>query len=437
MAILIENVTAVLMDDAKTVLKNAYVTVEDTAITAVDTERPRGIFRDTINGTGKVLMPGLVNAHTHIPMTLLRGYGGGCDLQTWLYDYIFPAEAKLDDRAVHAGAALGLMELIASGVTTIADMYDHCDAIIEEVVSAGLSANISRGTTYFGAEEEFDFETFPACVELRELVSRWHGCGDGQILIDASIHGEYTSPPKLWASMADFAMRAGIGMHIHVSETETEHEACIGRRDATPVQALDRYGVWNVRALAAHCVWVTPEDISLLARRGVTVAHNPVSNLKLGSGIAPIPELLRAGVNVALGTDGVSSNNNADLFEEIKLAGILHNGFRHDPGAVTPYEALQMATVNGGKALGRKTGRIAPGYTADLILIDFDAPNLIPCHDVIENLVFSSRGSNVAMNMARGRVIYQNGEFKTIDVQRVLSEISGYALPLLFSSPER
>lgn len=425
------------MDDAKTILRNAYVTVDGTKITSVGTKPLSGTFQDVIDGTGKVLMPGLVNAHTHVPMTLLRGYGGGCDLHTWLYEYIFPAEAKLDDRAVRAGTALGLMEMIASGVTTIADMYDHCDGIIQEIVAAGLSANISRGTTYFGAEDEFDFDTFPACVELRELVSKWHGYGDGQILIDASIHGEYTSPPALWERMSAYAQETGIGMHIHVSETKSEHEECIGRRGTTPVQILNRYGVWNVRALAAHCVWVTPEDISILAQKGVTVVHNPVSNLKLGSGIAPIPDLLRAGVTVALGTDGVSSNNNADVFEEIKLAAILQSGIRNDPQAVSPYQALQMATVNGGKALGRKTGKIEVGYTADLILVDFDQPNLIPCHDVIENLVFSARGGNVTMNMARGRVIYQNGEFKTIDARRVRSEVAEYALPLVFSPQER
>jgi 5-methylthioadenosine/S-adenosylhomocysteine deaminase len=437
MATLIQNVTAVLMDEAKTILRNAYVTVDGTKITSVGTEKPTGTFQEIIDGTGKVLMPGLVNAHTHVPMTLLRGYGGGCDLQTWLNDYIFPAEAKLDDRAVRAGTALGLMELIASGVTTVADMYDHCDGIIQEIVAAGLSANISRGTTCFGDECKFDFHTFPACIELRELVKNWHGYGDGQILIDASIHGEYTSPPVLWEHMATYAQQTGIGMHIHVSETKHEHESCIQRRGATPVQILERYGVWNVRALAAHCVWVTPEDIAILAKHDVTVVHNPVSNLKLGSGVAPVPDLLRAGINVALGTDGVSSNNNADLFEEIKLTAILQNGLHLDPQAILPYDALRMATVNGGAALGRKTGKIEIGYTADLILVDFDRPSLTPCHDVVENLVYSARGGDVMMNMARGRVIYQNGDFKTIDAQRVRHEVAEYAMPLLFGTSER
>lgn len=187
-----------------------------------------------------------------------------------------------------------------------------------------------------------------------------------------------------------------------------------------------------MRAIAAHCVWTTPEDWALLAEKGVSAVHNPVSNLKLGSGVAPVVDLRGAGVNVALGTDGVSSNNCTDFFGDLKLAAILQNGVRHDPMALTAWDALEMATVNGGKALGRKTGRIEKGYDADLILLDAEAVNLIPCHDAANNLAYAAHGSNVVMNMARGKVIYKNGEFLTIDIERVKKEVEGYALPLLF-----
>ena len=433
MSVVFEHVTAVTMDEERRILKDAYVAVEGTKIAFVGTVRPQGEFGQVVDGTGKVLMPGLINAHTHLPMTLMRGYGGGCDLHTWLNQYIFPAESRLDDRAVAAGAALGLAEMISSGVTCVADMYDHCDAIIQQVVQAGLSANIARGITLF--TDDYSFDTFPGCVEARAIFDKWHGYGEGQILADACIHGEYTSRPALWQDMADFAQERGLGMHVHVSETLSEQQECLNRWGRTPIQILDEYGVWDCgRSLAAHCVYTTPEDWAIMAEKGVSCVHNPWSNLKLGSGVAPVPAMMKAGVNVALGTDGMSSHNSADLFSDMKLAAALHCGTARDPMAVTALQALEMATVNGARALGRNTGAIVPGLDADLILVDFSAPNLTPCHDPIENLVFAAHGSNVAMNMARGRVIYENGAFLTLDLERIRYEVERYALPLVFGS---
>ena len=432
MTTLIHNCTAVLMDEAGTVLPGAYVAVEGTKITSVGTVRPQGAFDQEIDGKGNVLMPGFVNAHTHVPMTAMRGYGDGNNLQDWLNNYIFPVEARWDDRAIRSCTALGLAEMIASGVTTIADMYDHCDAITQEVVAAGLSANIARGTTLFA--DEFDPAVFPGCVELRELVDRWHGYNDGQILVDACIHGEYTSDRRLWAWLADYAKEKGLGMHVHISETRTEHEECIARHGKTPLQTLNDYGVWDTRSIAAHCVWTTPEDWALMAEKGISAIHNPISNLKLGSGIAPVPAMKKAGVNVCLGTDGVSSNNCTDFFGDLKFAAILHNGANRDPLALLPLDALKMATRDGGIALGRKTGVIQAGYMADLILVDFSHLNLTPCHSVISNLAYAAHGSDVVMNMARGKVIYKDGDFLTIDLERVRREVADYALPLLFQN---
>lgn len=432
MKTLIQNVTAVLLDEGRTVLKNAFVAVEGSQIAYVGDVRPEGAFDEHIDGKGQVLMPGFVNCHTHIPMTLLRGYGGGHDLQSWLNDYIFPAEARLDDRAVAAGTGLGLAEMIANGVTCIVDMYGHTDTIAREILNAGISANLSCGGVYFGAPEDFDPEKCNDCKAQTALTRQWHGAGEGQIVIDASIHGEYTSSAPLWQWMAEFAQAHGQRMHAHISETRSEHEASLARNGMTPIQILDRYGAWENGGMAAHCVYTTPEDWAIMAKKGITVAHNPYSNLKLGSGIAPVPAMKKAGVNIALGTDGVSSHNSTDPFADMKLAAILHNGVSRDAGAVTPYEALQMATANGGAALGRKTGRIAAGYTADLILVNFDTPNNFPCHDVIENLVYASRGCDVTMNMARGKVIYRDGEYFTLDLERIRHEVTEYALPLIF-----
>ena len=432
MGILFSNVTAVLMDEARTVLPNAYVLVEGGNIVSVSRERPAGFDGKQINGGGKVLLPGFVNAHTHVPMTAMRGYGGGHDLQSWLNNYIFPAEDKWDDRALRACADLGLAEMIASGVTCIADMYMRMGVVARAVLDAGISANLCNGAVYFGDPAEFSPDKCGDCENLTRLYEDWHNAGDGQILVDASIHAEYTSCAPVWEWAAGFARERGLGMHVHLSETKREHEECIARYGMTPAALFAKHGVFDGRAIAAHCVWTTPEDWAIMAKHGVSCIHNPASNLKLGSGVAPIPAMKKAGVNVALGTDGVSSHNATDFFFDVKLAAILHNGVNRDPLALTAWDALEMATVNGGAALGRKTGRIAPGYDADLILVDFDAPNLIPCHDVAENLAFSAHGSNVVMNMCRGKVIYKDGEFLTIDIERVKKEMDGYAVPKLF-----
>ena len=435
MSVLLEHVTAVTMDQERRILKDAYVAVEGSKIASVGTQRPQGKFARVIDGRGRVLMPGLINAHTHLPMVLMRGYGGGQDLQHWLQDYIFPAEAKLDPRAVAAGTALGLAEMIASGVTCVADMYMKTDTIAQQIVQAGISANLSCGGVYFGAPEDFSPQTCGDCQNQIALTQAWHRANEGQIQVDASIHAEYTSNPPLWKWMADYAAEHRLNMHVHVSETVSEHQACLERWGKTPIQILDQYGVWDSgRALAAHCVYTTPEDWALMARKHVSCVHNPWSNLKLGSGVAPIPAMIRAGVNVALGTDGMSSHNSADLFSDIKLAACLQAGVSRDPRAVSALQALEMATVNGAAALGRDTGVIAPGKTADLILVDFTAPNLTPCHDVVENLVYAAHGSNVDMNMARGKVIYEKGEFFTLDLERIRYEVERYALPLLFGS---
>ncbi len=426
------NVTAVTMDEANPQLKNGFVAVSGNKITAIGTARPEGTFDREIDCQGKVMMPGLINAHTHLPMTLMRGYGGGCDLHTWLRDYIFPAEAKLDSRAVRAATSLALCELMAGGVTCVADMYYFCEDIAEMVVKSGLSANLNRSIVAFDPLD--DVTTLPAWGEMETLYKNWHGHNDGQILVDGGVHGEYTSfpNPKLWGETAKWANAQQTRLQIHLSETESEHSECIDRHGMTPTATFEHYGLLDAPVIAAHGVYLTQNDLEILARHHATVVHNPVSNLKLASGVAPVPQMLEAGVNVALGTDGVSSNNSHDMFEEMKLAAIVHKGFSGDPATITPHQALQMATVNGAKALGRDTGVLAAGKIADLILVDFQKPNLMPCHDVEENLVFAAHSGDVALTMARGQVVYQDGAFLTMDLNQIRTELEDYALPLIF-----
>ena len=431
MTTLFSHATVLCMDEAGTVLQDGYVLVRGREIAYVGPIRPQERADREVNATGKVLMPGFVDAHTHLTMSLMRGYGGGHHLQTWLNDYIFPVEAKLDSRAVRAGTALSLAEAIADGVTSVSDMYYFCDDIIAEVVKSGISANIARGATVF--TEDFFPEAYPACAETRQLTEKWHNYNDGQIKIDACIHGEYTSNPKLWTWMADFARSHGLQMHVHLSETKAEQEGCLQRHGMTPAAVFERYGLWDTPAIAAHCVWTTPEDWEILRRHGVTAVHNPASNMKLASGAAPVAQLLTAGVNVALGTDGMSSNDNHSMFEEMKLAALLARVTSLDPLALRDDTVLKMATVNGARAQGRHAGVVAAGYQADLILVDLRAPNLQPCHDVKSNLIYAANASNVCMNMARGTIIYENGNFLTLDLDEILREVERYAVPKLFS----
>ena len=434
---LFSNVTAVTMNERFDVLYSAFVGVTDGKISYIGRSAPEEAPQQIVDGTGMVLMPGLINCHTHLPMTILRGYADDYDLKTWLEDYIFPREDRLDDRAVKAGALLGIAECLRFGVTSVSEMYDHVDAIAEAVAETGIKANLSRGTTMF-LGDEFDFETFPACRELVAAKEKWHGYDHGRIQIEASIHAEYTSTYQLWDALAEYAYNEGLGLQIHLSETKNEHESCKEKYGLTPAQLLDCHNVFLPRTTAAHCVWLEPEDRALLAKRGVSAVHCPVSNLKLGSGTADVAAMVKAGMNVCLGTDGAASNNNLDLFEEIKAAALTAKGRTCDPTALNARAALLMATVCGAKAQGREKecGQIKLGYDADLILLDFTAPHLIPTHSVISSLVYSASGHDVCMTMVRGKILYAAGKYTTIDMNAVVKELAEYAMPKVFGEEQ-
>ena len=428
------------MDNAMTVLTDAFVGVTDGKITHLskrapdESDKPQKI----IDATGMVMIPGLINCHTHLPMSLLRGYADDYTLHTWLYDYIFPREARLDDRAVKAATLLSIAECLRFGTTSVSDMYDHCGAIAEAVAESGIKANLSRGTTMF-IGEDFDFKTFPACQELVELKKTWHNYDNGRIRVEASIHGEYTSTYPLWDALSRYAAEENIGMHIHLSETADEQAASIERNGLTPAQVLDCHHVFDGRAQAAHCVHLTEEDMQLLGKRHVTAVHCPVSNLKLASGRADVMAMVHAGMNVALGTDSSSSNNNLDLFEEIKLAALQAKELHGDPSRFTAQAALMMATVCGARAQGRENecGMLRVGMDADLCLLDFTQPHLIPCHDLFSHLAYAVSGHDVVLTMVRGRILYAQGKFPTIDLAKVVAELNDYAIPKVFDDREQ
>jgi 5-methylthioadenosine/S-adenosylhomocysteine deaminase len=434
MDILFNDITLITMDDTRPVLAHGYVGVEGRKIVYVSDKAPvhNVCTAREISGSRKLLMPGLINSHSHLPMSLLRGYADDYTLQEWLFDHIFPAEAKLDERCIAAGIRLGIAECLRFGVISCTDMYYHLPQIAEAVIESGFKANITNAILCLDMDK-FDFEKDRGTVEVREVLSRYKGARDGRLVVDAGIHAEYTSGPAAWRQAAAFAAENNLRMQIHLSETQTEHEACIKRYGKTPAQVLNENGVFSRRTTAAHCCWISDDDMDILAANGATAVHCPVSNLKLSAGAAQAVKMRSRGVNVALGTDGACSNNNLDLFEEIKTAAILQKYLTKDPTALPAYEAIKLATVNGAIGQGREneTGKIAEGYDADLIMLNLDAPHLFPLNEPCSAAAYAAGGGDVCLTMVQGRILYENGEYKTIDMEKVRYEVENYVLPRL------
>ena len=370
------------------------------------------------SGAHFVLLPGYVNAHTHAAMSLLRDYGGGQALKPWLEDYIWPAEAKLTDEDVYWGTQLGILEMLASGTTCFADHYDHCDAIAQAVAESGMRALITRGA--IGMND-------PAHRSIAEgdaVFARWHGAAEDRIRVWFGPHATNTCPGDYIQEMAAHARARGVGLHIHVAETKAELELIRRETGLTPMAWLERLGVLDVPVLAAHGVWLSEADIALCARRGVAIAHNPASNLKLASGLCDVPALSRAGVTVGLGTDGPSSNNIMSMHREVQLAALIHTLHALDPLALGPQEALSMATLGSARALRweAEIGSIEAGKRADLTLYKLDRPWNAPHHDVVSNLVYAAQQGDIDSVFVDGRCLYKHGTYTTLDAERILYE---------------
>ena len=408
-------------NDAFVCLKNGYLGIDGDRIDYLGTEAPREAYDETKDMTGKLLLPGLVNGHTHTGMSLLRGLGSDLPLQKWLFDTIFPVEDRLTDEDFRIGMELSMLEMIASGTTSFTDMYMGAGYTARAVLDSGMKANLCRPLQSFDPDE--DPMTCRRMREMLALYDQWNGAGDGRIVVDFSIHAEYTCTENMVRAAAEEAQKRGAGIHIHLSETGLEQQNCIEKYGLTPAQWFDKLGAFVGRAYAAHCVWLTREDRALLKKRGVVPIHCPESNLKLGSGVADVPAMVQEGLTVALGTDGAASNNNLNMLEEMHLAALLHKGVHHDPTLLPLGEVLKMATVNGARLQDRTdTGVLAVGKKADVIAIDMDRPHLIPCLDPLSNLIFSAQAADVSMTMADGQILYENGDFLTLDRDRILFE---------------
>lgn len=380
------------------------------------------------SGTGTLLLPGFYNIHSHVPMTLLRGYGEGLPLSEWLFGKMIPFEQKLSDEDCYWGALAGIAEMIASGTVSFTDMYMHMPGIVRAVEESGIKANLSHGFSQARPGDSFlDSNARRGTDFTRQAAAR---IPDGRLVADASLHAEYTTrEDRAVRELAEWCAGNGMRMHVHISETRKEHEECKARRGGrTPAAFLADCGLFDSPTTAAHCVWVEESDLDIFADKGVTVAHCPSSNLKLGSGMANMARCLDRGIRVGIGTDGAASNNNLDMLEETRLAGLLQKGVSGDSSRFGPGELLRMACRFGADAQGRTDcGEIRVGAWADIVAYDLGGVHLHPAHDLLSNIFFSAAAADIRTVMVNGRVLYQDGEFTTIDISRVIAEVDRIA----------
>lgn len=420
MKILFKNALILTMNE-KEIIKDGFLAVEGSKITSVSDKCPEGEFDRVIDCKNKLIMPGLINCHTHIPMILMRGYGGGLPLDKWLNEKIFPIEDKMKEDDFYWSSLLALAESAACGVTSLNDMYFSTSYIAKAVDKSKMRAMLYCCGTYF-EDETSDFEYFKKTVDTRNLIEEYKN--NDRISFGVSPHAIYTCTDNYLKFCGEEAKRLNTVLHIHLSETQKEFDDCMAKNGVTPTKHLENLGVLSPKTIAAHGVYLTDDDIEILKKYSVTIVNNPTSNLKLGSGICDTSKLIKSNVNVALGTDGASSNNNLNMFEELHIASLICCGEKREANLLDTFEYLKMATVNGAKALGfEKCGVIKAGNAADIIMLDLDKPHLYPIHDVFSLLVYSAQGSDVCMTISGGEIICENGEYKTIDIERTKFEV--------------
>ena len=395
------------------------ICIEDQRIVSVGEtgSAPAGFIPDHIlELPNDVVMPGLINTHTHAAMTLLRSYADDLPLMPWLQEKVWPFEDKLTDEDIYWGTSLALCEMIRSGTTTMLDMYASMDQVAEAVLLAGTRAVLSRGLIGNGPNGN------RALQENIDLVHRYHGAGNGRVSIMFGPHAPYTCSAEYLQKVKAEADRLKVGIHIHVAETQDEINIIKEQQGKTPVQWLDELGLFGGHVVAAHCVHITPQDMEIFARQHVCVAHNPESNMKLSSGTAPITELRSKGVVVSLGTDGASSNNNLDLFGEMRSASYQQK-LRVNTTALPAYDVLEMATIGGAQTLGLEdVGMLAPGFKADLITIDMDQPHFYPRFSIPAHLVYAAHAGDVRTVMVDGKLLMEERKLLMMDVRKVCHE---------------
>lgn len=400
------------------VIKNGYMVVENGIISEIGSETPHLENVKKIDLKGKWVMPGLINTHGHIGSALLRGYSDDLPLKQWLETKMWPMEAKFTEKTVKAGAELAILEMLKSGTTTFLEMYHlHLDMIANIVSNVGIRAVLTRGMIGLCSPKQQEQKLIEA-YQLSESVSKQ---GEGRITSMLAPHAPYTCPPEFLNAVVNVAKEKQLPIHIHAAETAKEVAEHKSKYGITPVEHLQELGVFDQHCLIAHAVHLTEVEFDILAINNVAVSHNPISNLKLGSGIANVSKMIERNINVSLGTDSTASNNNLDMFQEMRMAALVHKGASQDPTIIPSEVALALATLNGAKSLClENVGLLTEGYIADFITVNSNAPHLQPKEHTISHLVYSASGSDVVDVYINGKCIVRNREMLTIDEERVI-----------------
>ena len=429
--ILIKDATIITMNNSETILPHTCLGIKDEKIVYIGDYTEELKADKLIHGNNYVVFPGMYNCHCHMGMSLLLGYAENKCLQKWLEEDIFPAENIIRDHddSIYYGSLLSIAEMISSGVVSVSDTYFKAYEIARAVVDSGFKANISNSIVSLSDIDSYNFKSDNCYTQLETILADYVPDSNGRLKADAAIHAEYSSHPLAWRQVAEYALEHNLNMQVHLSETKLEHENCIAKYGKTPAQILFENNVFNTNTTVAHAVYTTPEDWCILKQNGVSVAHCPISNLKLASGIAPITEMINRGINVTLGTDSVASNNSYNFFEELKLSSILQKSKYDNASLISSYDALKMATVNGAKAQGRESegGSIEIGKDADIVIADFDRINCTPSFNILDTLVYSCYPDNIVYNICQGKILFEKGSFTTIDIERVKYESKSFS----------
>ena len=428
------------MNERMDVLFGGYVGITDGKIVHIAKVPPKNDApAEIIDGTGMVLMPGLINCHTQLATSMLRSYCDELSL-TEALEAQLQKEDKMDSRCAKAAATLSIAECLRFGITSVSDLYYYPNATAEAIAESGMKANLALSSYRFiDANEEFDFHADEQCAELRRVVEKWHNYDNGRIKIDAGIYAEYTSNHPLWEALSDYAADNGLGFQLHLAQSQAEADSCEDRTGLSQTELLGCHRVFDVPATCAGCNALSDMDRKILAKHKATAVVLPLADAKQGRACAPITECVQAGMNVALGTSGAIDCGNLDLFEVMRGAAMSVRASSGRADALPAQAALMMATVCGARAQGRadECGMIKEGMDADLVLVDFTAPHLMPCHNVQNALVFSAKGGDVAMTMVRGKKLYVSGKFPTVDLGAAVQEIMEYGLPTIFAESKK
>ncbi|PYS42514.1 MAG: amidohydrolase [Acidobacteria bacterium] len=426
--LIIRGGTVVTMDEARHVIEDGAVAIKAGRIVALghtaEIDRTYDA-REILNAGGKVIIPGLINGHTHVPMTLFRGLADDLDLQEWLTKYIFPAEAKnVTEDFVRVGTRLGLAEMLRGGTTTYCDMYYFEDAVADETFKAGMRGVLGETVIDFPvADNKTNAE---AMAYTEKFVSHWKG--NALIVPAIAPHAPYTVSEDHLKAIRAFSDRTGAPIVTHISETKREVDDSIKAKGASPIDYLNRIGFLNNRVIAAHVVWPSEEELGLLKKLGVGIVHNPQSNMKLASGVAPVPQMLKLDLPVGLGTDGAASNNDLNIWEEIDTAALLHKLIARDPKVVSAQEAFEMATIRGARALHleKEIGSIEKGKRADLVVVDLDDLNQTPYYNIYSDLVYATKANDVRTVIIEGRVVMRDRRLLTLNEETIKADARRY-----------